>query len=165
MSINGAAAAPVVAQLADDLSGTEFGVIVADRGARLIEIRSAQHRLITDLEEHGIAVGRRFAEETTGNNSVGTAYELRAGVVVRGEEHFLEALRGYVCYGHPVINPLTRRVEGVISVVSLAPGDNPLLAPYIGSGCSRLRADGVAAGCGAVPCGGSTGTCPVRRWR
>jgi transcriptional regulator of acetoin/glycerol metabolism len=122
---------PILAQLEDEFSDTPYGLIVADRGAHLIEVRSARHQLITDLEANGIAVGRRFAEETTGNNSVATAHELRTGVAVRGGEHFLEALRSYACYGHPVINPFTRRVEGVLSVVGFARSDNPLLASYL----------------------------------
>jgi transcriptional regulator of acetoin/glycerol metabolism len=65
------AVAPVVDQLEDELAEMGFCVIVADERARLIQVRSGQHRLTTELEKHGIAIGRRWP------NGRGTALQPR----------------------------------------------------------------------------------------
>ncbi|MFE4785841.1 hypothetical protein ACFRI7_39170, partial [Streptomyces sp. NPDC056716] len=79
----------------------------------------------------GAVLGGRWLEETTGTNSIATSHELRRGVTVRGEEHYLEALKKYTCYGRPVLSPVNRRLEGVVDVTCLATDDHPLLGPML----------------------------------
>lgn len=121
------AARPVVDALLDDLDSAPVCVVVADGEARLTLISCGDTRLLDRLEEAGAVTGRRFSEETTGTNSIATAHEIRSGVAVRGDEHFAKSLRGFSCYGRPVIHPATRRLEGVASLVCLAEDDARLL--------------------------------------
>jgi len=125
------AATPVLDEMAGELDGTGFAVMLADRNARLIDLRYGERRLQPRLEQAGAVEGRRFLEETTGTNSIATAFELRRGLAVRGEEHYIEALKRFSCYGQPVLNPVTRRIEGVLDITCLSEDDSPLLAPFV----------------------------------
>ena len=125
------AATPVLDEMAVELDGTRFAVILADRNALLTDFRFGQERLRPKLHDVGTVEGRRFREETTGTNSIATAFELRRGVAVRGEEHYVEALKGFSCYGQTIIHPVTQRVEGVLDITCLVEDDHPLLAPFV----------------------------------
>ncbi|MFC0449305.1 sigma-54-dependent Fis family transcriptional regulator [Rhodococcus jostii] len=125
------AAAPVLDEMAGELEGAGFAVILADRNARLVDLRYGERDLQPKLEQVGTVEGRRFLEETTGTNSIATAFELRRGLAVRGEEHYIEALKKFSCYGQPVVNPVTRRIEGVLDITCLSEDDSPLLAPFV----------------------------------
>lgn len=125
------AAAPVLDEMARVLAGTRFAVILADRAARLVDMRFGQQALRPRLESVGAAPGSRFVEATTGTNSIATAFELRRGIAVHGEEHFLDTLKRFSCYGHPILHPVTRRLEGIVDITCLVKDDNPLLAPFL----------------------------------
>lgn len=126
-----AAAGPVLDELATELDGTGFSAILADSAARIVDLRVGMPALRPMLEEVGASEGRRFVEETTGTNSIATAFELRSGVSVHGEEHFVDALKQFSCYGHPVLHPVTRRLEGVLDITCLASQETPLLALFV----------------------------------
>ncbi|ODU07384.1 MAG: hypothetical protein ABS81_01095 [Pseudonocardia sp. SCN 72-86] len=83
-----------------------------------------------EIEE--LTVGRRSTEENLGTNSVGTAIELRAAVRVDADDHYAEEFRHLNCIGRPVVNPLTRRLVGVVNFASARgdryPGMGALLA-------------------------------------
>jgi hypothetical protein len=51
--------------------------------------------------------------------------------VINGAEHYLHAFRYFSCYGQPIRNPLTRRVEGVLDITTVGPESNPLFRPLI----------------------------------
>jgi transcriptional regulator of acetoin/glycerol metabolism len=125
------AATPVLDEMAAELFGTRFAVILADRNALLTDFRFGQERLRPKLHDVGTVEGRRFREETTGTNSIATAFELRRGVAVRGDEHYVEALKRFSCYGQTIIHPVTHRVEGVLDITCLVEDDHPLLAPFV----------------------------------
>ncbi|MFI6366339.1 sigma-54-dependent Fis family transcriptional regulator [Nocardia sp. NPDC050630] len=126
-----AAAAPVLARLADELSDTPYCVLLADREARIAEDPAGSAVLRKRLAGIGVIAGGVFLEETTGTNSLATAHELRHGVVVHGDEHYLEPFKAFSCYGHPVIHPVTHRLEGVLDITCLSENASPLLKPLV----------------------------------
>ncbi|MFZ2528660.1 MAG: helix-turn-helix domain-containing protein [Rhodococcus sp. (in: high G+C Gram-positive bacteria)] len=132
------AAAPILDEMAEELADTGFAVILADRTARLVDLRFGQRQLQPRLENIGTVEGRRFLEETTGTNSIATAFELRRGLAVRGDEHYIDALKDFSCYGEPILNPITRRVEGVLDITCLTRDDSPLLAPFVIRAAHRI---------------------------
>lgn len=125
------AAAPVLDEMARELDGTGFSVILADRSAKLVDLRFGERSLRPRMEKVGAVQGRVFSEETTGTNSIATTFEIRTGIAVHGEEHFIESLKKFSCYGHPIVHPATRRLEGVLDITCLAEDENPLLAPFL----------------------------------
>jgi transcriptional regulator of acetoin/glycerol metabolism len=134
------AADPVLNKMAAALDGWDYCVMLADRDARIVATRWGSPRMRRTFEMLGEALhGTLFREETTGTNSIATTYELRRAVAVHGHEHFIAQLHGFSCYGQPITDPHTRRLEGVLSITCLAGERNPLLAPYVGGAAAEIE--------------------------
>ncbi|HEY6577540.1 MAG TPA: helix-turn-helix domain-containing protein [Mycobacterium sp.] len=134
------AADPVLNTMAAALDGWDYCVMLADRDARIVATRWGCARMRRMFELPGEALhGTVFREATTGTNSIATTYELRHAVAVHGDEHFITQLHGLSCYGHPIIDPHTHRLEGVLSITCLAGERNPLLAPYVASAAAEIE--------------------------
>jgi len=134
------AAEPVLNRMAAALDGWDYCVMLADRDARIVATRWGCPRMRRVFELLGEALhGTIFREETTGTNSIATTYELRHAVAVHGDEHFIAQLHGLSCYGQPIIDPYTRRLEGVLDITCLTGERNPLLAPYVRSAAGEIE--------------------------
>ena len=134
------AADPVLDQMAATLDGWDYCVMLADRDARIVATRWGSPRMRREFELLGEALhGTLFREETTGTNSIATTYEIRHAVAVHGDEHFIAQLHGLSCYGQPIIDPHTRRLEGVLDITCQAGERNPLLAPYVRSAAGEIE--------------------------
>lgn len=126
-----AAAGVVLDEIARELDGDEFAVLLADGHARIVDVRVGSPDVHRALDSVHAVRGAEFVEETTGTNAIATAYELRRGVAVNGKDHFLEELQGFSCYAHPIFNQTTRRLEGILDITCPVEYANPLLAPVI----------------------------------
>jgi sigma-54 dependent transcriptional regulator, acetoin dehydrogenase operon transcriptional activator AcoR len=134
------AADPILDKMAAALDGWDYCVMLADRDARIVATRWGRAHMRRVFELIGEALhGTLFREETTGTNAIATSYELRRAVAVHGDEHFIGQLRGLSCYGQPIIDPYTRRLEGVLDVTCLAGEQNPLLAPYVRNAAAEVE--------------------------
>lgn len=140
------AARPVLDALADDLRGSPFSVLLADRDARIVDRRLGVVALGRPLDAVLAAVGHQYLEEAVGTNALSTAFEDRAAVTVSGDEHFLESLKDFSCSGHPIIDPTTGRLEGVLDVTGLARDFTPLLVPLVARACLDIRSRFVGLG-------------------
>lgn len=125
------AASPVLDELARQLAGTRFCVVLADDECRIVARRFTERSVELALENISAVPGCQFLEERTGTNSLATPFETRRGVSVDGDEHFLEAMKQFTCYGHPVVHPATRRLAGVLDITGPAGDANPLLGPFL----------------------------------
>lgn len=134
------AASPVLDELAGQLAGARYAVVLADQESRLIDIRYGVAALRPALERVGAVLGRQFTEATTGTNSIATAFELRRGVAVHGNEHYLEAFKGFACFGAPIRHPVTRRVAGVLDITCLSADASPLLRPFLMGATAEIEA-------------------------
>ncbi|GHF35296.1 transcriptional regulator of acetoin/glycerol metabolism [Amycolatopsis bartoniae] len=113
-------AEPVLAALAHQLGDdAAYCVVLADRHSRACGTASASFRV-------GSSAKKRRAP-----NSIATAHELRHGITVRGEEHYVEAFKPFSCYGQPIFHPATRRLEGVLDITCLSGDESPLLKPFL----------------------------------
>ncbi|MFJ9901044.1 sigma-54-dependent Fis family transcriptional regulator [Streptomyces sp. NPDC091280] len=126
-----ASAEPVLAQLGEQLADASFCVVLADREARIVDVPVGARSMRNRLAEYGAVAGGVFMEETTGTNSIATVYELRRGLAVHAEEHYLESFKQFSCYGHPITHPVTRRLEGVLDISCLSKDASPLLRPFL----------------------------------
>lgn len=125
------AARPVLDEVGLQISGTELCVLLADPDCRIVARVFDNPVVERHMEALGVVVGSRFGEDTAGTNALGTPLEVRRGVVVNGAEHYLEQFKGLSCYGHPIIHPMTRRVEGILDMTCLGPQVNSLFAPFL----------------------------------
>ena len=124
-------AAPVLDELEASLAGTGYSTILGDRECRVVRRWFDNPRTEAGFDTLNLREGVSVLEETIGTNALGTVFETRLAVTIHGDEHFVEALRRFSCYGHPIRHPLTRRIEGVLDVSALAETASPLLAPLI----------------------------------
>jgi len=143
------AAGPVLDRLAHDLADTPFALLLADSDARIIDRRSSAAATARALDAVKAMPGLRYCEQTSGVNSLATAHELRRPIAVDGDEHFLESLREFSCFGAPIINPLTRRLEGVLDVSGPAQERTALLKPFVLRAASAIEQRLVDASRGA----------------
>ncbi|GHB73394.1 sigma 54 type regulator [Streptomyces viridiviolaceus] len=125
------AAAPVLERAQAELDGTQFALVLADREARIVDIRCSDKSFRRALATLGVVPGVRLGEDQVGTNAVGTPLETRQGLLVRGAEHFMTAFHTFACYGHPIIHPITRRLEGVVNIGGLTGAEHPLFAPLV----------------------------------
>lgn len=125
------AAGPILDALVADLADTRFSVLLADRTSRIIDRRVDDPTVARALDRVLAIPGFQYLEEISGTNSLATAFELRRPVSVTGDEHFLEALRYFCCYGAPIIHPVTHRLEGVLDVSGPVADATALLGPFL----------------------------------
>ncbi|WP_314035509.1 helix-turn-helix domain-containing protein [Dietzia sp. CH92] len=125
------AARPVMDGLDAVLRDTGATLLLADREGRVIRTVRDHARISRMLLRRGVDDGATLTEETVGNNGIGTALETRAGVFIHGEQHFAELLRDFVCYGHPIIDPLTRRLVGAVNLTGMSADASHLFAPFV----------------------------------
>lgn len=125
------ASRPVLERARTELEGAELGLLLADRTARLLEVPLAAPALQRTFDSFGLGPGFSLSEEDMGANAVGTPVETREGLLLRGDEHPAEAFHAYTCYGHPIIHPVTRRVEGVVSLSRPVDDEDRLMVPFV----------------------------------
>ncbi|RMI28866.1 transcriptional regulator [Nocardia stercoris] len=123
------AAAPVLRWMSAELEGASFGLVLADRDARVVDVAATDPAIGDAMHQLGFRPGVRMGEDVIGTNAIGTPLETRQEVLIRGPEHFLTALRGFTCYGHPIFHPGTRRLAGVLDIGGPATGDHRSLRP------------------------------------
>nr|WP_296763668.1 helix-turn-helix domain-containing protein [Rhodococcus sp. (in: high G+C Gram-positive bacteria)] len=134
-----AAANPIIDRMESVLDGSGYCVLLADRDARLVDLRFGNRKLRDAVFGVGAVVGRSFTEEASGTNSISTSFELRTPLAVRGDEHYIESMKGFSCYGYPLIHPVTKRIEGVLDITYLAAEDNPLLRPMLAHAAQDIQ--------------------------
>lgn len=126
-----AAAEPVLGRFAQQLGGTQVGIVLADRDARVVGRWAGDTAALRRLASASIEEGFVLAEEYAGTNGLGTALETLTPVAIHGLEHYAEPLQRFVCVGVPVRHPLTRRVEGVLNLSCPVSDGNGLLLPTV----------------------------------
>lgn len=125
------AAWPVMDGLDDVLTDTGASLLLADRDGQVIRAATDGARLTRMLLRRGVDHGALLTEDSVGNNGIGTALETRSGVFIHGEQHFAEALRDFVCYGHPIVDPLTRRLVGAVDLTGMSEDASRMFAPFV----------------------------------
>ncbi len=125
------AASPVLDQLADELAGERFGLLLTDESTRIVDRRVGLSAVELQLDDISAAPGTVYAEDLVGTNALGTANELGTAVGVVGDEHFNESLKLFCCYGAPIRNMVTGRVHGVLDICGHVSDQHHLFPPYI----------------------------------
>lgn len=133
------AARPVLEVLESKLAGTSFCTVLADRDCRVVHRWFDDPRVERLLDSLGVRTGATFLEEHVGTNALGTAIETGHSVEIHGAEHFAAKLKQFSCFGQPIRNPLTNRVEGVIDFTALADTVNPLLAALVAHAVADIQ--------------------------
>ena len=126
--------APVLEGVAGRLRGTDTAVLLSDRSARILRRWTGDERMATLMDRVRAAEGFVLAEEQVGTNGVGTPLEAGEPVAVVGTAHYNEVFDEAACVGAPIRHPISRRVEGVISLTCRTADASPLqLAIVLGA--------------------------------
>lgn len=133
------AARPVLDGLTARLDGIGVGVLLADRDCRVAFRWFGDREVQRQLESVGALPGAHFVEGRIGTNGMGTPYESQQAVVINGREHYVETLKRFSCYGHPIRHPLTGRIEGVLDISSVSARCNPLFGPLIARTANEIE--------------------------
>lgn len=134
------AARPVLDELGTQLSGADCGILLVDRECRVVARYFDSVSMERAMDGLGVLTGAELSEEVFGTNALGTPLEMRRELVVHGEEHFLEPLKGFSCYGHPLVHPVTRRIEGILDITAAGRTANPLFAPVVARAARDIEA-------------------------
>lgn len=133
------AAQPILDEIRGQIAGTGLCVLLADRDCQIVARAFDNQQVERHMDRLGAVLGSRFGEDIAGTNAIGTPLEVRRGVVINGGEHYLEQFKGVSCYGHPIIHPVTHRVEGVLDMTGFAPQANSLFAPFLQRAASDIE--------------------------
>lgn len=124
-------AVPVLSRMAEVMVGSRTSLLLSAPDGTMLWRWVDDQRLAARLDGNDAVVGTRWSEDVVGTNGIGTSLETARPVLVRGEEHFAEALHAFTCAGEPIRHPITRRVAGILSVTSLSEHANPLMVPTL----------------------------------
>ncbi|MGZ4465368.1 MAG: sigma-54-dependent Fis family transcriptional regulator [Nocardioides sp.] len=133
------AADPVLSHLADQLSGLSAGVLLADHEATLVQRWVPDPVIHTMFDRINADTGFCNSEESIGTNGLGSVIEHDGPIQISGPEHLAEALRPFTCVGVPIHHPITRRLEGVITLSCRSNAGNPLLTPLMTSTAQEVE--------------------------
>jgi DNA-binding CsgD family transcriptional regulator len=123
------ASAPLVDRLAADLAVTEVSVVLTDDNG-IIGIRRVPHLLeAIRLDEVMLAPGYLWAFDYGATNGVSDCLTTRSPSLVRGAEHFYEALTSITTAGAPIYDPGTKQLIGAVALVCSEAAANSLLLP------------------------------------
>ncbi|HRD60474.1 MAG TPA: helix-turn-helix domain-containing protein [Nocardioides sp.] len=133
------AADPVLSRLAGELAGLDAGVLLCDHEAIVVHRWVSDTGILPMMDRINSNVGFCISEESVGTNGVGSVIESGGPIQISGPEHLAEALRPFTCVGVPLHNPITRRLEGVITMNCRASSGNPLLTPLMSSTAQEVE--------------------------
>jgi transcriptional regulator of acetoin/glycerol metabolism len=122
------AAKPVLERLNEHLADTPTALVLSD-GKGHIVMRMAPQRHVRDaLDNASAAEGFDFSEGSIGTNGLGTVIAERRPLLVRGSEHYNDALESLTCAGTPIFEPFSQRILGTFSLACKAEDTSPLLS-------------------------------------
>ncbi len=133
------AADPVLSRLAEELSGLDAGLLLCDQNAVVVQRWVSDAGILPMMDRIHSDVGFCISEETIGTNGVGSVIESGQALQISGPEHLAEALQPFTCVGVPLHHPITRRLEGVITMNCRAASGNPLLTPLMTSTAQEVE--------------------------
>ncbi|SFP81021.1 helix-turn-helix domain-containing protein [Amycolatopsis rubida] len=143
------AAGPVLDRVQAELRGSSVAVLLADYRARVMDIRCGERSFGREVGSLGVVPGVRLGEGDVGVNAIGTPLETRRSLLLRGAEHAMPAFHGFTCFGHPIVQPGTGRIAGVLDFAVPVSRDErlaPALVRHLVTEIeSRLRTDTAVA--------------------
>jgi signal transduction histidine kinase len=133
------AASVVLHQLADDLAAQSVSVILTSADGVVLQRVASDPTIMNALDTVHLAPGFSYAEEFVGTNGIGTALETGRPTFIRGGEHYVGSLGGLVCAGAPIVDPLTRRIVGLVDLTCSDGQSDPLLFALARSAGSQIQ--------------------------
>lgn len=131
-------ARPVLERLGTETADIPLVIALTDPKARLLQRVDSSAAVGRLLDRVDFAPGYCYAETAMGTNGVGTVLEAGRPISIIGPEHFTEYLQPFACTGAPIIDPITRRVGGVLDISCLTQTWSPLMHALVKSAASDI---------------------------
>ena len=128
-----------LARVADDLSDTGLGLLLADAQGRILQRWSHDRAAVNHLDSLGTVRGAVLAEDAVGTNGVGTVAATGRSFQVSGQEHFADFYSNAVCSGAPVRHPVSGKLLAVITVSSKISEGGSLLKALVNAVSARME--------------------------
>lgn len=128
-----------LARVADDLSDTGLGLLLADAQGRILQRWSPDRAAANHLDSLGTVRGAVLAEDVVGTNGVGTVAATGRSFQVSGPEHFADFYSDAICTGAPVRHPVSRKLLAVITISSEVSEGGSLLKALVNSVSAQLE--------------------------
>lgn len=125
------AAVPVLDRFASQLDSTSTTLILADAHSRIIRRWTGERSLSAALDRSQAVPGVSLAEEYCGTNGIGSVTEERRAVCILGSEHWRNNFTTFTCAGAPVTHPVTRQLQGVVTLCCRVEDSNRLMLPLV----------------------------------
>jgi transcriptional regulator of acetoin/glycerol metabolism len=129
----------VIDMLADLLDGSTAALLLADGDARIIGRWAGSHDLSRVMDSTCSAPGFSLEETACGTNGLGSVLEERRLFHVTGAEHYAARFLRYSCCGAPIRNPISGRLDGVVTLVCPGEDANRLMAPIVLQAASAIE--------------------------
>lgn len=126
-SLLGRAATPVLERLQSDLADSGSAFFLSDESGQIIQRLADNPTSRTLLDSASAAEGFDFSERSAGTNGLGTTIQERRPLLVRGNEHFNDALVQLACAGAPLRHPITKHIVGSISIACRSEDASPAM--------------------------------------
>jgi transcriptional regulator of acetoin/glycerol metabolism len=128
-----------LARVADDLSDTGLGLLLADAQGRILQRWSHDRAVANHLDRLGTVRGAVLAEDAVGTNGVGTVAATGRSFQVSGQEHFADFYSDAICSGAPVRHPVSGKLLAVITVSSKISEGGSMLKALVNSVSAQLE--------------------------
>lgn len=116
----------VLRGLQSTLANEPVSLMVADRDGLVLSRLCNDRAIVRSLDKVHLAPGFLYSERTAGTNGLGLSLADRTPTLVRAEEHYCTALRGYTCAAAPILD-LEGELLGTINLTTWARSSEQLL--------------------------------------
>ncbi|MER6354547.1 SpoIIE family protein phosphatase [Streptomyces sp. NPDC001634] len=133
------AAVPVLDRLQLRFAGSRMNIGLADAEGVVLARRFGERSLARNLPAFQVIPGFVFAEQVAGTNGIGIALAERRLCQVHGAEHFAERSQANACSAIPIRDPLSGRIEGVLSFGCPRSDASPVMDTLISKGARAIE--------------------------
>ncbi len=130
----------VIRGLQSSLANEPISIMIADRDGLVLARLCNDSAIQRSLDKVHLAPGFLFSERTAGTNGLGLSLADRAPSLVRADEHYCTALRGYTCAAAPVIDPHGGELLGTINLTTWSQSSSDLLLALAQSAAGNTTA-------------------------
>ncbi|WP_205705274.1 AAA-type ATPase lid domain-containing protein [Kineococcus indalonis] len=130
----------VLRSLQQTLSGEPVSLMITDSEGLVLLRLHPDDGMRRSLDAVHLAPGFSYAERHAGTNGLGLALADRRPALVRGQEHWCQALKQYTCAAAPVLDPVTGALAGSINLTTWSQASSGLLLALAQSSASTTSA-------------------------
>lgn len=140
------AATPILERLHEQLADDPVSTMLTDREGVILARTVSQEALTSSLNQVQLAPGHVYSERYVGTNGIGTALASGTAALIRGAEHYAEALHAFDCAAVPIHHPTRGILLGAFNLTTKAEASASMLMALATSTAKQIEAEIAAIG-------------------